>query len=62
MKENLICTGEHLHNSTLFAALLHMDWALMQSAHAAYLSPHHFSSLLKRNLTNMEKERSYQQE
>jgi hypothetical protein len=62
MTENLVCSGEYPHSTTSFAVLLHMDWALMQNALAASLSPSHSSSLLKRTLTaNMEKQRCYQQ-
>ena len=63
MTENFVCTGEYPHNSSSFAVLLHMDWALMQNTLAASLSPSHSSSLLKTTLTtNMEKQRCYQQD
>jgi hypothetical protein len=54
MQENWICSGEYPHKRPLYEALLHTDWVLMQSTHAASVSLHHFSSLLKRILRNKE--------
>jgi len=52
MTENFVCTGEYPHNTSSFAVLLHMDWALMQNTLAASSSPPHSSSLLKKTFNN----------
>jgi hypothetical protein len=52
MKENLIYSGKLPYSLTVYEALLHMDWVLMQSTHEASVLLHHFSSLLKTILKN----------
>jgi hypothetical protein len=52
MTENFVWPGEYPHNSTSFAVLLYMDWALMQNTLAASLSTSHSFSLLKRTFNN----------
>jgi hypothetical protein len=54
MKENLIYSGKLPYSLTVYEALLHMDWVLMQSTHEASVLLHHFSSLLKTILKNKE--------